>query len=375
MPHTQNIYFGCGKKATLNNLLYEVTGVVIKKTSDNYFWTEYALYNKAAGWLYLNEYNEHWTLLNEISPNDYYHKCYVEQGTLWGNKYKLFSDDKDCSIAWATGLFGYQLPTDTFAIKDSIAPPLLISLEEVEGKISTFAGRYVTHKEMNATFTDIIFASPIGIGMARPALFNMPSFLALMSIFVLFTSLSSALIYAYQVAPDIYTYRAKPLVSVEWHPQLNDVEQPSASFTINRKLPTALDISLFADVTNNWISVDVGLVNEKTNEVRYAWHDIEYYGGTDDGEYWSEGNQRSTITFCNVQSGSYHLVLLANKLDYSVQNRVVVSATLVNYSVSNILSALGVLILLMLVAMAIYHLFEAVRWSTSEFTPYKDWDE
>jgi len=76
-----------------------------------------------------------------------------------------------------------------------------------------------------------------------------------------------------------------------------------------------------------------------------------------------------------VQSGSYHLVLLANKLDYSVQNRVVVSATLVNYSVSNILSALGVLILLMLVAMAIYHLFEAVRWSTSEFTPYKDWDE
>jgi hypothetical protein len=51
LPHTQNIYFGCGKKATLNNLLYEVTGVVIKKNKDNYFWTEYALYNKTAGWL------------------------------------------------------------------------------------------------------------------------------------------------------------------------------------------------------------------------------------------------------------------------------------------------------------------------------------
>ncbi len=367
MPHTQNIYFGCGKKATLNNLLYEVTGVVIKKNKDNYFWTEYALYNKTAGWLYLNEYNEHWTLLTEISPNEYHHKCNVEQGTLWGNKYKLFLDDNDCSIAWATGLFGYQLPTGTFAIKDSIAPPLLISLEEVEGKISTFAGRYVTHKEMNATFTDIIFANTLGVGMVQPRVVNMVHFTLLMSLFALLVVVSSFFTSTYKVAK---------VVEMNIYPNPDpNYEYVSGSFTINRVIPSAIAIDLETTVDNSWIIVDVGLVNEKTNEVRYASEEVAYYHSQDSepiDDAWVEGSKKAQFNICGVSSGTYHFVFwMFEPPEHVGLSQLLVTATWLGYSKTNLIWAMSFLIVSYIVVCLTSFSWEDSRWSRSQYYKFK----
>ena len=69
----------------------------------------------------------------------------------------------------------------------------------------------------------------------------------------------------------------------------------------------ALDIAAATQLDNNWLELELSLINEKTGEEFEADKTLEYYHGYEGGESWSEGSNTETIRFSSVPEGDYHL--------------------------------------------------------------------
>ena len=75
---------------------------------------------------------------------------------------------------------------------------------------------------------------------------------------------------------------------------------------MNRAWPARCKAATSLD--NNWLGVDLLLVNKSTGQVWSAAREISYYWGYDDGR-WTEGSRDDEVVFRNVPPGSYYLTL------------------------------------------------------------------
>jgi hypothetical protein len=142
----------------------------------------------------------------------------------------------------------------------------------------------------------------------------------------------------------------------------------SPRFTI-KSGPRPVWIRAHAPVDNNWLGLDVDLVNTKTNETFSTGIGIEYYHGYD-GESWSEGSQQSKASLPGVPAGEYILNIepegdpQIDRLPFTLR---VESGGLFW---SNFW--LGLVLLLIYPGWVLFRSrsFEVSRWSESDFSPY-----
>jgi hypothetical protein len=66
-------------------------------------------------------------------------------------------------------------------------------------------------------------------------------------------------------------------------------------------------IETTAAIDNKWLFISYALVNEETGNAYDFGREVTYYHGYDDGESWSEGSSRDSVTLPVVPSGKYFL--------------------------------------------------------------------
>jgi hypothetical protein len=132
----------------------------------------------------------------------------------------------------------------------------------------------------------------------------------------------------------------------------------------------ALEYDLSAPVDNNWIELDINLVNAETHKVAAVCdRDIEYYHGYDDGP-WSEGTQTRKELVPAVAPGKYYLAIEATA-DHAVKE-MPYSVTVVRDAMvwSNFWIAAALVLVYPLYCWARAGTFEHARWLESDFSPF-----
>ena len=344
---TNTHYFALkvGDEGIINNISYQVTGIVVKQVGtsvDTYTWIEYSLCSNNGKFAYLSEDNGHWVLLQKESDVTTQNPTSIEH-------FRLVNTNYSCNIMYAEGLFDYQLPKHYFDVFDYINYPEIISIEEVNKVSYFFRGHHISRRELKTAFPNITLPSSVGLGMGQPTCLNYSHFAIITAFFALLIIITS-----------LVDFRTANVASLNVLADTTYRERLSPPFTLERH-PSTLTIYLDTNLDNSWMNVEIGLVDEKTNEVRYAAHDVEYYHGVENGYHWTEGSTQSEFVICSVPAGTYHLTAAAFVTDNTQSKTLSVLAVSGNYSGWNVFFALVFLGISTFVAAAAVENWEASR--------------
>jgi hypothetical protein len=71
--------------------------------------------------------------------------------------------------------------------------------------------------------------------------------------------------------------------------------------------PSSVEVALDSNLRNNWMHVNLALINDETGEGLDFARELEYYFGVEDGTSWAEGSNRNSIVLPTVAPGRYYL--------------------------------------------------------------------
>lgn len=352
-----------GHKGTLNGTEYEVTGIIVKKVHNIYFWREYILTPKEGNNIYLSETDGHWIILTQVDEKFTVSKRNrnIDYQEL---EYALYGYE-DTNIAYAEGCFDYTLPVSSVEMIEYINPPYIVSFERQKGHVDTFHGQHIPAGTVQKAFGMASTPPKTGVGIVQP-------FSVDLRIMAIIFCLASLVILAAHML--IYAGRQEQTVLSETlsfadYSGKDFVSQP---FTLKGG-SAPLQVSLQTEVDNSWASVQVGLINELTNEEVYSGKDVEYYHGYTDGESWTEGSQTDGFYMCAVPEGRYHLVISPSKAPEDVSNRVVsVYATWNAPLQRNVFIPIFAMAAIGVACYYIKNQFERRRWAESNYSPYSN---
>lgn len=302
-------------KGMLEGKPVKVIAMANKKelANPNGLWTEYTLIDDNGKIYFLNFSYGHFTLMTE-DPDVPCNELLNHTNSYFRYKnqqYKKFSSYNYNTLSCA-GEFQYDV-IDVRRINciDFIAPPYAVSVEkDTKGRLSGFSGRHVTRKEAAEIVGkwNLESIEQTGVGMSQPFYFGIDFrsfsiysliFLAAFAIISLLTGL---------FAPD-----RKQLVTLEstLSPNKEETQIITRSFILNPKAAYSyfLHFKSVCHLDNNWVDIQLALINEVTGEERYETISSEYYSGIEDGYFWTEGSDIGEINLSDVPPGVYHLEL------------------------------------------------------------------
>jgi hypothetical protein len=89
-----------------------------------------------------------------------------------------------------------------------------------------------------------------------------------------------------------------------------------------------VDVWLDSNLSNNWMLVNLALINEETGVALDFGRELEYYFGVEAGESWSEGSRQGGVVLPSVPAGRYYLrvepegdAASRTQVDYSLRVR------------------------------------------------------
>ncbi len=349
-----------GTRGRIRGEKFEVIGFV-RKTDETgvYHWQEYLLFNPFQGFRWLVENQGHW---NYFIPLKTPPKAQGGEARINGKKYRLFLRGGS-KVEYVLGEFYWRVKQgDAAVVADYVNPPEMLSSEQVAGEINWSLGEYVDGKTVREAFgVKGIFPTSSGVApnqpspMARAKGIYRATFIMLAAMFVcqLLSSFASADREVFSQTGQV----AKTAAS------------PSAEF-LSEPFPVAgsgnVESALSAQVDNNWVELDMSLVDEGSGESFDFRQMAEFYAGYEGGESWSEGDRRDEFVIPEVPSGNYRLRIAA------------LSDKVTHYSLSLkrdtplwsnfFLCALALLMIPCLLGFMQY-MFEVSRWRESDNAP------
>jgi hypothetical protein len=351
-----------GQKGTLEGTEYVVTAIIVKKVHSIYFWREYILTAKNGEKAFLSETDGHWILLKQTNekPDVANTPMHLDFD---GREYNLY-EYEDTKIAYAEGFFDYELPTGNQEMVEYISPPYIISIEKDKNTQEAFYGYHIAAGTVKRAFGASEMPYRSGVGIVRPFAVNLRMMVIILASFSLLILISHLFIYTGRTEQ---TVLQQNLAFSEY----SGKDFVSKPFTLEGG-SAPLRVKVQSDVNNSWASVQVGLINEKTNEEVYSSKDVEYYHGYSGGESWSEGSTGEDFYMCGVTAGTYHLVVTPSKApEDTANNHISILATwnaplLRNIFIPIIIMAIGCIIT--------YYLnlqYERRRWADSSYSPFE----
>lgn len=297
-----------GSKGTLEGRPVEVIGHLVRRARIEgiaYLWSEYLLAAEHGTYRWLTEYNGHWNVVDVLSrpPTS---KPVIETDSLRydGALFKHFSTTPRAEVVQIDGEFTWRVRHgETCRVVDYVAPPRLLSKEVSDNDLTWSLGHYVTPEEIAEAF-GLTGKLPATIGIHA----NQPNPWAATArrSWRLFARLALVALLVQAFFVMVSSERLLLRQDFSFEPGLAS-EVQSREFTLaaqQRKIAVRQATSL----DNNWLGVDLLLVNKSTGQVWSAAREISYYWGYDDGR-WTEGSRDDEVVFRNVPPGSYYLTL------------------------------------------------------------------
>ena len=269
----------------------------------HYPWDELLLFNPYRGFRYLTVYEGHWNDVVTLSRLPTMSKEGDRPAaTLDGKRFKHFQHANATTVA-VLGEFPWEVRrSDRAAVDDFVAPPMMLSREMSYDETTWSLGEYVDGDRVwNAFKQKGSPPSRTGIFANQP---NRASRLAVSLILPTLAAVVAAVVLgigqnAMAANDRIFsaTYQATP---TQREPFVTD------EFTVRRNGHLAIRVR--ADgIHQNWLALNVSLINAVDGAARDMGAEVSYYEGYDEGERWTEGRRRNAVVLPTVPAGRYYL--------------------------------------------------------------------
>ena len=341
-----------------------------------YFWSEYLLYNPQIGFRWLVHSDDHWNYVEAVPPGEVMEVA--RSARFRGKNYKIFQDAQ-AKVESVLGEFYWKVETgEQVRGVDYVAPPYMLSKEvstvyvtdpknpektkRATGEINWSLGTYMPVADVEKAFN--VTGLPRGSGVAP----NQPyKHWWVYKYWILFLGLLLALGLLVFAISGSEKEVFKQTVTL---PPLPNADGTQVFFSEPFELAGRRNIRVVGEspVRNTWVYLEGDLINDETGVVQSFPIEISYYQGVEDGDSWTEGDQKDSADTSSMPAGRYILRLEGQWEKW--QEPAVVSVT-VQQNVTNGFNLILALIAISLgpIAMGIYHIgFERRRWSESMFS-------
>jgi hypothetical protein len=296
-----------GTKGILKGIIYEVVGFATYREHQTiYTWNEYILFNPVYGYAILSEFSGHWNYVVPTSNfprdrNPSLREFYFED-----KDYRVFQRYK-AQIDYAVGEFHWnlidkELPT----ISEFISPPHILIKEAYADEILWFSGGYIKPAEIRDAFkVKSRFPETYGVGSTQVSAMSLT-----LPIVKRVTFIFALVLFLIQILISINCKEEEVLVQDCTFPDTTAISTlVTEPFWLKGSVLNSADLefNLSAPVSNDWLEVNVTLVNDNTGEEYNFEQGVEYYFGYEGGENWSEGSQSDSKILSSIPDGRYHL--------------------------------------------------------------------
>jgi Zn finger protein HypA/HybF involved in hydrogenase expression len=341
----------------------KILGAVVRSVTIEgikYFWHEYLLYNPTIGFRWLIHSDNHWNFVEPVNIAEV-----TGSGTnasFGGKSYKVFQD-APAVVEYVKGEFYWRVEAgETVRAIDYVKAPLMLSSEITGSEVNWSIGTYTPVADIEKAFGIIDLPKPWNVAPNQPFGgwfyvkygFAMLGILLIISIFMIPFTGNTAIVMSESVT-------LQPPVAPA-------VSQIAFSQPFEIKANRNVQITASAPVNNSFVELDVDLINDANDEVESVTIPIEFYSGVDEGESWSEGGQSKDVAMSSIPGGKYTL-----RIEGTWQNaqQPMPISVKVEQGVTrglNFCCAFIILLLLPLVSLIRYWMFESSRWSESMFS-------
>ena len=327
----------------------------------DYPWQEYLLHHPEEGFRWLVESDGHW---NWVSPlaNPPRYQLGQSAAVLGGEEYKRFSAGS-AQTRYVIGEFNWKVSVgETWETIDFVAPPKMLSREARQTEIAWSLGDYLPVEEVTAAFKLARpLPSPRGVApnqlnpRAEPHRRVCSQFWKFLALALLAQMLWIFILGGRTVLDQRLFFATG-----------NDEPVTTQSFQLDSDARSVV-LRHDTDLDNNWLGLDITLVEKNSGRAWTSQTDVAYWHGYDDGT-WSEGDRSRELVFRNLPAGTYSLVI---DPEFSAEKRVGVADRVRvirdQATWSSFFFLLGFLVLLPMYSRYRVGTFEAERWKDADF--------
>ncbi len=297
-----------GSKGSLEGKPAEVIGFLVKRSVEagmSYAWREYLLAGENGTYRWLTEYNGHWNVADVLSRPPATTKILEVTGVSFGGRhFKHFATTDRAEVVQVQGEFTWKVQKgESSRVDDFVAPPLMLSRERSGKDLSWSQACYIQPATIASAFgLSGGLPEPIGVFANQPN----PWADTTRRIWLLFAKflLAAVLVQAFFML--VSTEKLLLRQDFTFEPRSNE-EVQTREFQITGK-PRKIAVRQSTSLDNNWIGIDLLLVNKTTGTAWPAARELSYYWGYDDGS-WTEGSRNDEVVFQNIPAGTYYLTL------------------------------------------------------------------
>lgn len=358
-----------GSKGRLEGKPVEVIGFLVRQSRVDgiaYDWREYLLAGENGSYRWLTEYDGHWNVADGLSrPPTSSGIVELDSVSFGGQSFKHFSTSPAAEVIQVAGEFTWRVRRgETSRVIDYVAPPLMLSSESTDSDLSWSQGVYLAPEAITEAFKlSVPLPEPVGIFANQPNPWAEPHRRAWRLFWKL--ALATILVQAFFV----FLSGGKLLLRQDFvfDPRAAD-EVQTREFEITGK-PRKIAVKNTTSLDNNWMGLDLLLVNKSSGAAWPAARELSFYSGYDDGR-WTEGSQDDEVVFLNIPAGTYYLTLdpdMAPNKPVAVRDSVEVHTAGAGWS--NFVLVMAFLAVFPLFAYFRYAAFEARRWAESDHAP------
>jgi hypothetical protein len=360
-----------GSKGVLDGKPVEVIGFLVKQARVDgmaYDWREYLLAAENGRYRWLTEYNGHWNIADVLSnPPASSGAMELADVPFGGQRFRHFSTTPAAEVIQVEGEFTWRVRRgETSRVVDYVAPPLMLSRETTDNELGWSLGTYVAPEVIgNAFKLPGRMIAPLGVFANQPN----PWAETRRRVW----SLSWKLLLAAVLLQVFFHFVSggKLLLRQDFTfaPQMAEDTLVTREFAVEGK-PRKITVRNTTSLDNNWLGLDLLLVNKATGEAWPAGRELAYYYGRDGGESWSEGSHRDEVVFRDIPPGTYYLTVdpgLAPEKPVPVRDTIEVLSGGTGWS--NFVMVLIFLAFFPFFAQLRHAAFEAGRWAESDHAP------
>ena len=360
-----------GSKGTLEGKPVEVIGFLVKESRVDgiaYDWREYLLAGENGTYRWLTEYDGHWNIADVLSnPPATSGAMELADVQFAGERFRHFSSTPAAEVVQVAGEFTWRVRRgETCRVADYVAPPLLLSREATDNDLNWSLATYVAPEVIGDAFKlPGRMIAPVGIYANQPN----PWAETNRRVWHLFWKL--VLVALALQAFFYFVSSGKVLLRQDFtfSPQMAEETVVTREFEV-RERPRKITVRNATSLDNNWIGLDLMLVNKATGQAWPAARELSYYYGRDGGESWSEGNSSDEVVFLNIPPGTYYLTLDPDIApDKPVPVRDVVEVVAGGAGWSNFAMVMVFLVFFPIFTRLRHAAFEARRWAESDHAP------
>ena len=365
-----------GSKGTLEGKPVEVIGFLVRQSKSDgiaYDWREYLLAGENGTYRWLTEYNGHWNVVDVLSnPPTTSGIVELDNVNYGGQSFRHFSTTPVAEVIQVAGEFTWRVRRgETSRVLDYVAPPLLLSRESTSNDLNWSLGTYVAPEVIADAFklTGRMIA-PVGVFANQPN----PWEEANRRVFKLFWKLALAAIVLQLFFAFIAGGRTLLRQELVLSPQMAEDTVVTREFEVRGK-PRKITVRNTTSLDNNWIGLDLMLVNKASGQAWPTTRELAYYYGSDGGESWSEGSRDDEVVFLDIPPGTYYLTVepdLAPERPVPVRDVIEVSSGGAGWS--NFVMVMLFLIIFPLFTFMRRAAFETGRWAESDHAPVSSGD-